>query len=603
MSTKGNVADKAKMFAERSKLDTIYCDKCSKHVLKNAPDHIVFEGVVYHLENFKCSICKAHLKSSNAVKYKNELYCQTHNPLKDHNRLSLDTESKHRHRSDSSTEEYVAIRVKKEHKILQLPQNWMGTSIGKSSLDLRSNNNFSGEDKSSKEVAEEKSIRVPALIANVEYEDIKNSFEKMDLENRKKPSDRGRSRSTSATSKDEEPLRRRLHTESQGLKFKVSMVAERAEMVQDFFDESPDFWFEIDHSNCKPKTNKPPILIMGDEVSHHFEFGRESIRNFTNLGISPYNKYDMEWVDVPCLYYRYFMKDMDHTNYIARTEEGPVLISIYMDKGENSSDEEASFTDIAGMMDVLKDNKYRILMRWKGGLDWRIVFYESEFRNKTSVKSRINRRKILSYLHPSLTPNKLIRIQAPEIKDEICKFDEIRITTEYKFGMIMVKSGQVKEEEIFANNEGSSDYYEFLGIIGDKIELLGFEGYCGGLDSKNTRTGINSVHTKFSDFEIMFHVSSYLPFDPADTQQIQRKRHIGNDIVCLVFLEEGAKFDPTMIASRFLHVYICVQKLKTGWKVVVAANKHIPYFGPPLPSPNIFTDPKTLKDYLLTKRT
>lgn len=41
--------------------------------------------------------------------------------------------------------------------------------------------------------------------------------------------------------------------------------------------------------------------------------------------------------------------------------------------------------------------------------------------------------------------------------------------------------------------------------------------------------------------------------------QLQRKRHIGNDIVALVFQEEATPFVPDMIASNFLHAFIVVQ--------------------------------------------
>ena len=35
----------------------------------------------------------------------------------------------------------------------------------------------------------------------------------------------------------------------------------------------------------------------------------------------------------------------------------------------------------------------------------------------------------------------------------------------------------------------------------------------------------------------MFHVSTLLPYEKNDPQKLQRKRHVGNDIVCVVFLE------------------------------------------------------------------
>eukprot|EP00834_Sanchytrium_tribonematis_P002424 NODE_75_length_23955_cov_0.435069.p1 type:complete len:649 gc:universal NODE_75_length_23955_cov_0.435069:21733-23679(+) len=628
MSTKGNVADKAKLFAEKSKLDTIYCERCNKNVLKSAPDHLVFENHVYHVNEFKCCICKTQLKLSNAVRYKNDLFCQTHNPSRDHNRLSHDTEKNHRQRSGSVTndQEYQAIRVKKDHKQLPLPTTWVtnmksisnlsavpnevkiSTNLSNLSRDMEIKKSMNGLSLSPTDDDVHRSnmvfmgSRQINLDIKIEYEEIKKSYEKLEENTRKRgyTLEDKRSRSQSLNKEDDYSRRRVQTVDIPSSQLRNQSTDFKVDQPKDYFIELPDFWYELDATYSKPKTNKLPILVMGDEEINRREFGRENLRHFTKLGISPYMNYDMEWVDVLCLYYRHFIKQLDHTNYVALIDEGPVLITVYMEKGESSSDEE-SLQDLAGFMDALKDNKYKILMRWKGGLDWRLVFYESEFRNKTGIKSAVNRRKIISYLHPSLIPTKLIKITDPNIKDEICKLDELRVTTEYKFGVIVVKKDQFKEEEIFANKDSDEHYDELLGIVGHKIELLGFQGHCGGLDNKNGRTGIHSVHTKFSDFEIMYHVSTMLPFDPVDPQQIQRKRHIGNDIVCLVYLEEGAKFNPSMIASKFLHVYICVQKVANGWKVVIAANKHIPYFGPALPNPNIFTDKETLRGFLLTK--
>lgn len=59
----------------------------------------------------------------------------------------------------------------------------------------------------------------------------------------------------------------------------------------------------------------------------------------------------------------------------------------------------------------------------------------------------------------------------------------------------------------------------------------------------------------------MFHVSTLLPYTENDPQQLQRKRHIGNDIVAIVFQEGNTPFAPDMIASHFLHAYIVVQPI------------------------------------------
>lgn len=68
-----------------------------------------------------------------------------------------------------------------------------------------------------------------------------------------------------------------------------------------------------------------------------------------------------------------------------------------------------------------------------------------------------------------------------------------------------------------------------------------------------------SYYEVFDEKEIMFHVSTMLPYSRNDTTQIQRKRHIGNDIVAIVFQEENTPFHPSMIKSSFLHVFLVVQ--------------------------------------------
>jgi len=50
----------------------------------------------------------------------------------------------------------------------------------------------------------------------------------------------------------------------------------------------------------------------------------------------------------------------------------------------------------------------------------------------------------------------------------------------------------------------------------------------------------------------MFHVSTLLPFFPDDPQQVERKRHLGNDVVLIIFREEpNEPFSPLTIRSQF----------------------------------------------------
>ncbi|XP_067864432.1 rap1 GTPase-activating protein 2-like isoform X2 [Heptranchias perlo] len=213
---------------------------------------------------------------------------------------------------------------------------------------------------------------------------------------------------------------------------------------------------------------------------------------------------------------------------------------------------------------------------------------------------------IAKLLCDDLTCVKFFPVLYPKASQLIVTYDEHEINNNFKFGVIYQKFRQTTEAELFGNNEESPDFKEFLNLLGDTIVLQDFKGFRGGLDVAHGQTGSESVYTTFKDREIMFHVSTKLPFTEGDTQQLQRKRHIGNDIVALVFQEENTPFVPDMIASNFLHAYIVVQVEtpctdKTTYKVSVTAREGVRPFGPLLPSPPVFRKGPEFREFLLTK--
>ncbi|XP_038138621.1 rap1 GTPase-activating protein 1-like isoform X7 [Cyprinodon tularosa] len=194
----------------------------------------------------------------------------------------------------------------------------------------------------------------------------------------------------------------------------------------------------------------------------------------------------------------------------------------------------------------------------------------------------------------------------PKASRLIVTFDEHVISNNFKFGVIYQKFGQTSEEELFGNSEESPAFVEFLEFLGEKIELHHFKGFRGGLDVTHGQTGTESVYCNYRNKEVMFHVSTKLPYTEGDTQQLQRKRHIGNDIVAIVFQEENTPFVPDMIASNFLHAYIVVQVVNpcsdnVVYKVSVTARDDVPFFGPALPNPAIFKKGPEFHEFLFTK--
>jgi len=134
----------------------------------------------------------------------------------------------------------------------------------------------------------------------------------------------------------------------------------------------------------------------------------------------------------------------------------------------------------------------------------------------------------------------------------------------------------------------------------------------------------------YQECEIMFHVAPMLPWTENDEQQIQKKRHIGNDIVVIIYKEGNTPFSPDCIKSCFnraCHVgslldRMCWINRKSEWlifadvfivvskdheqpgnyRVGVACKAGVGKFGPHLPYPASFPR-EQLRDLLLCKRT
>jgi RAP1 GTPase activating protein 1 len=102
----------------------------------------------------------------------------------------------------------------------------------------------------------------------------------------------------------------------------------------------------------------------------------------------------------------------------------------------------------------------------------------------------------------------------------------------------------------------------------------------------------------------MFHVSTLLPHSKSERQQLERKRHIGNDIVAIVFQENETIFNPECITSQFLHVYLVVTPVDndgTLFKVSVIHRDSVPPFGPNFNHSTLFQCDQIFKQWILTK--
>ncbi|XP_059620378.1 uncharacterized protein LOC132264278 [Phlebotomus argentipes] len=222
---------------------------------------------------------------------------------------------------------------------------------------------------------------------------------------------------------------------------------------------------------------------------------------------------------------------------------------------------------------------------------------------------RYNREEVVRSLGKEVNLNPPLTLgQLQDTPEELLKLDQVFIKSELKVGVIYIKENQYTEEEILENNDNSPLFEEFLQLLGDKVRLKGFDKYKGGLDTVHDLTGLYSVHTNWRGIEIMFHVSTMLPYERHDVQKLQRKRHIGNDIVCVVFLEaDNTLFSPACIKSHFLHTFILVRvsarikRKPTRYEVSVVTRDEVGAYKPYLWEQSVFVRDQMFREWILTK--
>eukprot|EP01113_Clastostelium_recurvatum_P010833 TRINITY_DN1543_c0_g1_i7.p1 TRINITY_DN1543_c0_g1~~TRINITY_DN1543_c0_g1_i7.p1 ORF type:complete len:1270 (+),score=321.45 TRINITY_DN1543_c0_g1_i7:127-3936(+) len=203
---------------------------------------------------------------------------------------------------------------------------------------------------------------------------------------------------------------------------------------------------------------------------------------------------------------------------------------------------------------------------------------------------------------------KLNLIKDLHIRDAIATYEDQMIIKRLKFGVLFSYAHQTDENAMFGNCDNTPEFTTFLNTIGDTITMKGWPRFRGGLDHRNNATGEQSVYTEFAKIEIMFHVSTMLPFQPDDVQKVERKRHIGNDIVVIIFRqpssESPALFSPLMLTSKFNHIFCVVSPTQKGGKTyyrIQIGNKPgvLPY--PPFLPEDCLLEPSVLRDFLMTK--
>uniref|UniRef100_A0A671VS59 Signal induced proliferation associated 1 like 2 n=1 Tax=Sparus aurata TaxID=8175 RepID=A0A671VS59_SPAAU len=310
-------------------------------------------------------------------------------------------------------------------------------------------------------------------------------------------------------------------------------------------------------------------------------------------------RYIIEHIDLGAYYYHKYFYGREHQNYFGFDDNlGPVAVSIRRERLDDGKEKE-------GMQ-----FNHRVTFRTSQLTTLRGAILEDAIPStaRHGTARGLPLKEVLEYVIPELNIQCLrLALNSPKVPEQLLKLDEQGLSFQHKVGVLYCKAGQSTEEEMYNNESAGPALEEFLDLLGQRVRLKGFTKYRAQLDNKTDSTGTHSLYTTYKDYELMFHVSTMLPYTPNNRQQLLRKRHIGNDIVTIVFQEPGAlPFTPKHIRSHFQHVFVIVKVHNpctdnVCYSVAVSRSKDVPPFGPPIPKSVTFPKSAVFRDFLLAK--
>ncbi|XP_038592880.1 signal-induced proliferation-associated 1-like protein 2 isoform X3 [Micropterus salmoides] len=310
-------------------------------------------------------------------------------------------------------------------------------------------------------------------------------------------------------------------------------------------------------------------------------------------------RYIIEHIDLGAYYYHKFFYGKEHQNYFGVDDNlGPVAVSVRRERLDDGKEKD-------GMQ-----YNYRVTFRTSQLTTLRGAILEDAIPStaRHGTARGLPLKEVLEYVIPELNIQCLrLALNSPKVPEQLLKLDEQGLSFQHKVGVLYCKAGQSTEEEMYNNESAGPALEEFLDLLGQRVRLKGFTKYRAQLDNKTDSTGTHSLYTTYKDYELMFHVSTMLPYTPNNRQQLLRKRHIGNDIVTIVFQEPGAlPFTPKHIRSHFQHVFVIVKVHNpctdnVCYSVAVSRSKDVPPFGPPIPKSVTFPKSAVFRDFLLAK--
>ncbi|KAM8826671.1 rap1 GTPase-activating protein 1 isoform 2-T2 [Synchiropus picturatus] len=292
--------------------------------------------------------------------------------------------------------------------------------------------------------------------------------------------------------------------------------------------------------------------------------------------VSPHDEpesFDIMERDADAKVYQQFFLSRHHHSFTAVDPAlGPLVLSVCLEEEENR------------LRAILRTKECSLIG----------VFPLTLFSNLPSAV------ELARMLSQSVTVSKLEVVCYLKAPDLIRAFDEHRVSPNFKFGVLYQKDRQRRRFSATTRKATSSKTFcPFWVKLWNCRDSLASEVVWTCVTGRRA--------ARRSTPPSMAEKSCSMWRQNCPSQMLQRKRHIGNDIVALVFQEGQTPFLCDVIKSHFLHCFLVVRRCRRedcdeeAYQVSVTAREDVPTFGPVLPDPPIFTDRHLLREFLLTK--
>ncbi|MCJ8748152.1 hypothetical protein PDJAM_G00161780 [Pangasius djambal] len=161
---------------------------------------------------------------------------------------------------------------------------------------------------------------------------------------------------------------------------------------------------------------------------------------------------------------------------------------------------------------------------------------------------------------PLLLPKSELIERALKVLDQMPPYDT------HKIGVVFVGPGQANNEVAILSNEyGSNRYARFLTGLGKLIHLKDCDPdqiFLGGLDHGRYADDGEFTYCWHDDImQAIFHIATLMPNRESDKSCCNKKRHIGNDFVVVVYNDSGEEYKLGTIKGQFNFVEVVIKPL------------------------------------------